>query len=180
MIRPLSRDQIEARADEIRQQANLLTTPIRPQKIALHLGIEIKFEAFSDDLSGALIRKDGTSVIAVNSSHSKTRQAFTMAHELGHLALGHEGDIFVDKAFINRRDVTSSMAINAQEIQANQFAASLLMPKALLIPEFSTASERVSVRETLISAMAKTFGVSKKAMEYRLVNLALISPPDDD
>jgi Zn-dependent peptidase ImmA (M78 family) len=168
------------KAELVRRNAGLHDAPIRPESVALHLGIAVQYEAFSDDLSGALIRKEGASVIAVNSGHSKTRQAFTMAHEIGHAALGHAGDIFVDKAFINKRDLTSSMAVNAQEIQANQFAASLLMPKALLMPEFGATSARGGDRDELIKAMAKKFAVSKKAMEYRLVNLAFISPPDDD
>jgi hypothetical protein len=42
--------------------------------------------------------------------------------------------------------------------------------------EAETGFERIE----LIQRMAERFKVSKKAMEYRLVNLALIGPPDDN
>jgi Zn-dependent peptidase ImmA (M78 family) len=175
----IGRNEIEAQADALRDSAGLLEAPIQANLAAEYLGITVQYENFSDDLSGALIRKEGYSVIAVNRAHSDTRKAFTIAHEVGHAVLKHEGDIFVDKAFINKRDLTSSMAVNAQEIQANQFAASLLMPKSLLLKKFSAVSVAMNNRQELIASLAKKFAVSKKAMEYRLVNLAFISAPDD-
>ena len=175
-----SRDQIEDLAQQLLVSAGVISAPINPAKIALHLGIPVEYEVFSDDLSGALIRKDSSSVIAINKNHSATRQAFTLAHELGHYSCKHKGDVFVDKVSINRRNATSSLAVDIQEIEANQFAASLLMPKFFLMPAFFAVTSREKTRLGTISTLAKKFAVSKKAMEYRLVNLALISPPDDD
>lgn len=176
----LNREQIEELAQQLLASANVMGSPIKPAKIALYLGIPVEYEVFSDDLSGALIRKGNSSVIAINKNHSATRQAFSLAHELGHYSCNHKGDVFVDKVSINRRDAMSSLAVDNQEIEANQFAASLLMPKFFLMPSFFAVTSREKNRSKIISKLAIKFAVSKKAMEYRLVNLALISPPDDD
>lgn len=179
MTKYLSREVIEDRAESIRIQAGLVSAPIRPEKVASYLGITVEYELFSDDLSGVLIRKGQKSVIAVNRKHSATRQAFTLAHEVGHHFLEHTGDLFVDKVSINKRDRSSSLAIEPQEIQANQFAASLLMPRPLLIQQLEKTAVQTTDRDELVAILAKKFGVSTKAMEYRLVNLALLSTPDD-
>lgn len=176
----LNRELIETLANQLLVSAGVISAPVIPARIAMYLDIPVEYDDFSDDLSGALIRKDNSSVIAINKNHSATRQSFTLAHELGHFCCNHKGDVFVDKVSINRRNATSSMAVDIQEIQANQFAASLLMPILFLMPSFFAVSSREKNRSKIISKLAIKFAVSKKAMEYRLVNLALISPPDDD
>lgn len=179
MTKYLYRETIEERAESIRMQAGLESAPIRPEKVASFLGISVEYEPFSDDLSGVLMRKGQTSVIAVNRKHSATRQAFSVAHEIGHHCLEHTGELFVDKVSINKRDRSSSLAVDPQEIQANQFAASLLMPRSLLIQQIGKVAEQTTDRDELVANLANKFGVSLKAMEYRLVNLALLSTPDD-
>ena len=65
----------------------------------------------------------------VNSLHAPVRQRFTIAHELGHAVLHAREGIHLDQAFRLRfRDQTSAMAIDPEEIDANSFAAELLMP----------------------------------------------------
>lgn len=174
-----NRDEIENLAETIRLAAAQVSAPVRPEVVAKHLGIEVKTEAFTDDLSGVLVRKGSKTLIATNSSHSPKRRSFTMAHEIGHFVLKHHGDLFVDKVTINRRDNSSSLATNFQEIEANQFAASLLMPKSLLFKEINSILDDLRDRDELIELLARVFDVSKKAMEFRLINLALIGSMDD-
>ena len=72
-------------------------------------------------------------VIGINSAHPKTRQRFSIAHEIGHLVLHDKKELFIDKVVrVNFRDAKSSMAIDHNEIEANQFAAELLMPRELV------------------------------------------------
>ena len=157
--------------------------PVDVEHIALELGIEVKCEPFEEDLSGVLVKQDGLTVIGVNSRHAITRQRFTIAHEIGHFVLKHEGELFVDKTLRNQtavvwRDGKSSLGTFACEVQANQFAAELLMPRDVLIAEVEKRLERrgKSELDQLIRELASSFKVSRQAMEYRLTNLGSLIP----
>lgn len=174
-----SRAAIEDLASSVRYAAGETHIPVDPSAVAAHLGARVTVEDFSDDLSGVLIRKGPSATIAVSTSDGPLRRRFTIAHECGHLALEHRGEIFVDKQVVNRRDGNSSLAIDHQEIEANQFAASLLMPRDEVVAHLDLLLQSHRDRSVLIDLMASTFRVSKAAMEYRLVNLGLIASPDD-
>lgn len=179
-MRAYNRREIERLANELRGDCGEISVPINVEVVAKHLGAQVHVDAFSDDLSGVLIRRKGqTATIAVNGSQSPLRRRFTIAHECGHLALEHEGEVFVDKAVLNRRDSKSSLAVNEQEIQANQFAASLLMPREEVVRYMEHFLRSYNSHAVLVEMMASTFRVSKSAMEIRLVNLGLTSPDDD-
>lgn len=150
--------------------------PINPSSIAEELGIKVEKAPFSDDLSGVLMRSNGSAIIALNKSHKKVRQRFTIAHELGHFVMNHKGDMFVDQKVFNKRDGRSGIAIDPQEIEANDFAACLLMPEKMVLAEvFKLVPEQTTDRRELISKLAQIFDVSTQAMEFRLINLGLIS-----
>lgn len=157
--------------------------PIRVDSIAESLHVEIKHEPFDEDLSGVLVKEDSRIVIGVNSSHALTRQRFTIAHELGHLVLEHNGEVFVDKTLRNqavviRRDDKSSLGIDEDEIQANRFAAELLMPKDLIAEQVDKTLGKKSklTPNELVQVLARTFQVSQQAMEFRLTNLGYLIP----
>jgi Zn-dependent peptidase ImmA (M78 family) len=175
-----SRSAIEDEAIGARQKAKQLTIPVDPTAVAAAYSTRVVHESFTDDLSGVLVRKGDSNTIAINESDSLVRRRFTVAHECGHLILGHKGEVFVDKQIVNRRSTASSLAIDDQEIEANQFAASLLMPRAEVVEHLDQLSKSCRQRAVLVELMARSFCVSKKAMEYRLVNLGLIASPDDD
>jgi len=95
----------------------------------------------------------------------------------------HQGEVFVDqtmrsKSVVMKRDQTSSQATDAREIQANRFAAELLMPDNLVLDAFSRVVEKKAKVDSseLIAALASDFGVSAQAMEYRLTNLGMLMP----
>jgi Zn-dependent peptidase ImmA (M78 family) len=77
---------------------------------------------------------------------------------------------------INKRNDVSSQATDTQEIEANQFAAEMLMPlpfiKVALNQQMSLG---VSSREELITGLARNFEVSADAMGWRLINLGVLS-----
>lgn len=179
-MKSFSRQAIERLATEVRLESGQNSIPVDVEVVARHLGARVIYEGFSDDLSGVLVRKGENCTIAVNYSHSPLRRRFTVAHECGHLALEHEGEIFVDKHVLNRRDANSSLALNEQEIQANQFAASLLMPREEVVKQMNILLASYSSHSILVEFMASNFKVSKSAMGIRLVNLGLTAPDDDD
>ncbi len=127
-----------------------------------------------DELSGMIYIKDGVPIIGVNALHHPNRQRFTIAHECGHLMLHRDiitSAVHVDKDFpVLMRDTVSSQATNSIEIQANQFAAELLMPTELL--EKALAGIRFDIdNDKPIEDLAKKVKVSKQALEYRIRNL---------
>jgi Zn-dependent peptidase ImmA (M78 family) len=126
-----------------------------------------------------LAREGENFIIGVNTLHPKTRQRFTIAHEIGHLELNHleqygEHEILVDRHFkVMLRDEKSSQASDPMEIEANAYAAELLMPTAMLIVERELRSSGVDYEDDeLIHNLANRYKVSRQAMTFRLANLA--------
>ena len=68
------------------------------------------------------------------------------------------------------------MATDQQEIEANQFAAALLMPREWVEREGGELlQQNAAVREAAFTAsLATTFQVSAQAMRIRLVNLGIL------
>ena len=76
---------------------------------------------------------------------------------------------------MNFRDGVSALASDREEIEANQFAAGLLMPRDLVEQAFEDLTQRYRP-ERAADLMARRFEVSPQAMRFRLMNLALIDP----
>ena len=142
--------------------------PVRIERIAKDLGIELR-SGDLDDVSGVLVRQGNSAVIGTNSTQSVQRQRFTIAHELGHFLL-HEGITnHVDRSYrVNFRSAESSQATNVEEIEANYFAASILMPKHMLD---ELAAEEALDNDAMVADLAREFRVSRLAMSLRLANL---------
>jgi len=155
------------------EEAGIKRPPVQPEVIARKLGARMLYTDFEDEISGVLYRDKGATIIAVNSLHHPNRQRFTVAHEVGHLVL-HHMDTHVDKAYrMVLRDSTSSQATDPREIEANQFAAELLMPETMV--------ERDAVRlltdvesQIGLEKLAKLYRVSPQAMAFRLANLGIV------
>ena len=112
----------------------------------------------------------GAAYVLINSDKPRVRRRFTIAHELGHLALRHlhGGEIVVD-------DIVSGGS--PREREANAFAAGLLMPEAGVIGSWQRLQRRLGERSGPIDWivwLAVSFGVSDQAAAYRLVNLGQI------
>ena len=83
--------------------------------------------------------------------------------------------MFIDRLVrVNWRDGTSAR----EEIQANTFAAELLMPRRFMSEEIERVVSRSPkvAPEELVAALAGTFQVSEEAMRYRLINLGVLGP----
>ena len=77
---------------------------------------------------------------------------------------------------INNRNQTSSAASDNEEMEANAFAAALLMPSALVEAAVWREQELgINTREQLTDNLAAEFDVSKEAMSWRLINLGVFS-----
>jgi Zn-dependent peptidase ImmA (M78 family) len=168
----------EVAAGEVLSVLNITRPPVPVEDIARELGALVTYTEFDGTVSGMLLRDEvrGQIILGVNHDHAKTRQRFTIAHELGHLKL-HKGKPFiVDRLVqINLRNRESSMATDDQEIEANRFAAELLMPRAMVIDHVEKLLTRDpdASENVLVVNLARTFAVSPEAMGYRLVNLGI-------
>lgn len=168
--------QIQKSVEELLQQAGVDEVPIPIEKIARFCGAQLKYVPFDGELSGLLFQDEGQIIIGVNALHSKTRQRFTIAHELGHLRLQGHDPLHVDRDFrILLRNARSSQAVDPMEIDANAYAAELLMPTALL--ESDLAGHIVDYEDDeFIRSLADRYRVSLQAMIFRLTNLHLLEP----
>jgi len=163
------------KAKELLAAAKVRLPPVPVEQLANFSGADIHYEPFSGELSGMVHRQPhGRAVIGVNALHSSTRQRFTIAHELGHLLLHKDEQFHIDEnSPIGFRSSLSSQAVDSDEIEANQFAAELLMP----VPLLNAVIEKIpanTATEDAITHLSEVFGVSEQAMTFRLSGLGLL------
>lgn len=164
---------LQKMAMSLLKNARITAPPVNVHAVAAALGATVQPEFAEDDLSGALHRTTAGPIIGVNASHHPNRQRFTIAHEIGHVVL-HEGeDLFVDRVF--RRDGRSSAAVDPVEIEANKFAASLLMPEEFLLADVSGL--KLPLTCEAVEELSRRYQVSQQAMTFRLDNIGVPMEP---
>lgn len=145
--------------------------PVPVERIIKSRKIVLQYAPLEEDLSGMAYIKDGVGIIGVNALHHPNRQRFSAAHELAHHIL--HADVIKESVHVDKglrvlfRDDVSSLGTEPMEIQANAFAAELLIPGNLL----ATALEGGGVDiedEARVEALARRFRVSPAAMRFRL------------
>lgn len=142
--------------------------PVPLERIAKDLGLVVRYEPLEGDLSAVLVRRGDVPVVGINSMHPTARQRFSLAHEIGHFLLHKAKDVFVDRQYpVHFRDAVSSTATDPEEVEANQFAASLTMPEAMLKRDVEGSQLDIE-SETAIADLAKRYGVSKQALAIRI------------
>ncbi len=149
------------------------STPVDLEELLgdLNITLERSYELHRD-ISGELEkREDGSFIIRVNASHAKTRQRFTIAHELGHYMLHR---MLIGKGVDDNKAYRSESKGNfnntnikpRHETEANQFAASLLMPAGQVRAAYEANPS--------VFHLAQHFSVSEAAMSIRLRSLRLV------
>src|SRR5690242_20712862 len=129
MSKDRKEEQIKKLVEQLLNLVKVNEPPIPVERIARIRGTQLKYVPFEGDMSGLLFHEDGYIIIGVNELHPKTRQRFTIAHELGHLELHSHDELHIDRNYrIYLRNQLSSQAVDPAEIEANAFAAELLMP----------------------------------------------------
>lgn len=159
-------------AEKFFVQSNIRPSPpINIERAVRNLGITIIQNELEGDVSGYLfVSKDCQPIIGVNSKHPEVRRRFTIAHELGHFCLhvaGNSEISFVDKNFlIINRDSRSELGIEIEEIEANFFAAEVLMPAVSLYRNLASYGPIDS--DKIYEKLGKEYNVSKDAIHFRL------------
>lgn len=113
-------------------------------------------------VSGSAHWAKGHWMIVLNSAEPATRQRFSLAHELKHVLDGPITELLYPGA-------KGQSAHECAEQVADFFAACLLMPRMWVKRLFCQGVQDVGT-------LAKRFGVSRAAMEYRLVSIGLVEP----
>ena len=163
-------DEIRKKVKDLLKRADVERPPVPIDRIAEMLGLYVRYSPSSDDVSGALIKQDKEFIVGVNSFHHPNRQRFTIAHEIAHFILHKDLQVHVDQDFrINRQDGSN----NREEIEANRFAAELLMPVQLIEHDVSRFSV---IDDVALGWLAGRYKVSTQAMQIRLTNLGHMAP----
>ncbi len=164
-----SKKLIQNKVINILNTCQITEPPVDVNIIAECLDISLEYVKFDDEqISGLLVNKDGKVRIGINQAQPSTRQRFTIAHEIGHFVLHVNKPIFVDEVQQRFRDQASSEGVNSEEIEANAFAAELLMPENFIRADMATL--KTWDKESLQQLAAK-YQVSFEAFIYRLSNL---------
>ncbi len=162
---------IRQKATRLLRDFDIDSPPIPVDAIAERLGAEIRYSPFDGELAGMLMRGDDQTVIGVNSLHHINRQRFTIAHECGHLLLHKGQDVHIDRTFrVNRRDAVSSQAVDPEEVEANRFAAELLMPYDMVMNDLVEYDIDMESEDDL-KELSDKYEVSLQAMTHRITNL---------
>ena len=136
------------------------------RKVLEENGIFIFKDAFkNDDYSGFCIYDEKYPTVMINNSTPKTRQIFTLFHELAHLLLKSGGIDIKDKEIFNRgEDYFSDI-----EVKCNQFAGEFLVPNSW----FKHENHFVSNKN--IQMLADKFCVSREVILRRYLTLNIIN-----
>jgi Zn-dependent peptidase ImmA (M78 family) len=155
----MNQQYLENLANSAIEGSGIFESPISLEKIAEKLNLKIVPFEFEEKIS-AVLKRDKM-IIGVNNKHSRLRQRFSIAHELGHYIMGH--DIGNTRDFID----DEMCQFNPVEKEANLFASILLMPKDYV-------KKSVDTKGLDIKRLAGEFEVSEQAMTIRLLELKLI------
>lgn len=120
--------------------------------------------------SGFCLYDDEFPVIFLNNSMPKTRQIFTLFHELGHLAFGTSGIDALDDRFQERYLDSLSTSSRRIEVACNEFATQVLLPDAILDAAVAGKSATKQTAETL----ARRYHVSRAVIFLRFLRRNLI------
>lgn len=153
-------------AQQLLAQARVTAPPIDIEDLCARCGVHVVEAPFSNEISGVILDLDNGPMIGVNRDHPLVRQRFSIAHELGHYLLEHHDHFHIDLS--DAAGQGEPPGYNwLDERNANDFAAQVLMPAALVAASFADDDN--------LNRLAKRFKVSREAMGWRLVNLGLLS-----
>lgn len=138
--------------DRFQKEHQRTSIPVPVYEIAEWLGFRIVLlTTVPDDFSGLVSLEDR--LIGVNRNHHEHRRRFSIAHEIGHVLLGHPAE-----------GISFRKEIRQYDREADLCASELLIPEKILLP--------VLERTRNIRVLAGAFLVSPAAMERRLERLS--------
>ncbi|MHC2018918.1 ImmA/IrrE family metallo-endopeptidase [Methylobacterium sp. CM6247] len=172
----------EALVKRILQAEPNLPVPVPIHEMCARLGIFRIEDLDSDEFEGGLVtnvkRSEGT-ILAKRGGEPRRR--FTIAHELGHFLMAHHvpdqpGRFLCKSSDLVRLTAKEGDVRQLREVEANRFAALVLMPPHLL-REAMAAFREPDLQHVL--ALARDFAVGKEAaarayVQYHPERIAIV------
>lgn len=158
--------------EQVRAQLGGVPLKFPLEELAKQVGIVAVEVVDTDKFDGLLIVQNGKGVVAVRRQRSRQRMRFTIGHEIGHFLipthLGGKYRFECSRADMGRvrpnqgrlSDVSSAHI--RKEIEANEFAATLLVPQS----EFQRERKALGEEDDLahVKLLAEMFDVSREMM----------------
>lgn len=118
------------------------------------------------DVSGFCLLDSEFPIIYLNNSTAKTRQIFTLFHELAHILIQVNGITKLDDRYINslpkdKKDI---------EVTCNSFAAEFLVPSE----DFDRRIRKVKVDDASVSSLADLYKVSREVIVRKFLDRGLV------
>ena len=137
-------------AENVVKQQGISTLPVDPIALAQHLGIKVVAKpASAQGVSGMLLRYGSAFGIAYATHiHNIGFRHFSVAHELGHYFLPGHIDAVLSHGAVHESQAGFSSG-DRYEMEADHFAASLLMPRALFTNAMHKAGDGLPAIERL-------------------------------
>lgn len=133
--------------------------------IAMELGALVRERALEGS-EARLVRKGNHGIITVNAAiPEEGRKRFAIAHELGHFELHGNSQL----VFCSESDMYVWNENKSQEMQANSFAAALLMPEPLFIKYRKVEPPNMNT----VMWLAKEFKTTLTSTALRYVQLSI-------
>ncbi|TCS39205.1 uncharacterized protein DUF955 [Paucimonas lemoignei] len=139
--------------------------PVNPAAIAGEMGMTVLEAELPETILGGLIKDAGRdAVIMLNLCDTEEHKRFNCAQKLGYYVerLKQHDECF---KYVEFRVRAASAGSSVSESFADAFAASLLMPEL--------AIRQLARKGMALSGMARHFGVTADALEYRLKQLGI-------
>jgi Zn-dependent peptidase ImmA (M78 family) len=137
---------------------------INIKEISMERGVYIR----ERDIGGAeawLVRKGNRAIITVSSRlHEQGRKNFAIAHELGHFELHSDSQLMI----CSDEDMYVWNRIKSQEVEANEFASSILMPQDI----FFRYIQKEAPNMDRVSELSGEFGTTLTATAIRYAQLS--------
>jgi len=150
-------------AKALLKAANIKSAPVKINELIKFLPKEFNLvirgtkNHLPNGLDAFTHKEPNLTIIGYNQNVALVRQKFSIAHELGHLYMGHlHGQSSID---LDTND--------HDEIEANQFAAHLIMPTIMIKSDIKAGLKQVEL-------LAKRYVVSEEAMWWQLSKSGLI------
>ncbi|MDM1290811.1 ImmA/IrrE family metallo-endopeptidase [Acinetobacter indicus] len=136
--------------------------PIKLGLLSKELGLVVKRATLPANISGEIKEQDGEVIIRVNRHDAKTRQRYTLAHEIAHFLLHRH---LLSNGITDDVLYRSSQS-DEIEAEANRLAADILMPMHI-VKNLMQKHDKLK-GENFYQAIADDLDVSVTAIKIRL------------
>jgi Zn-dependent peptidase ImmA (M78 family) len=138
------------------------------REVVEDVGIFVFKRSFKQkDVSGFCLYSQEFPLIYLNNSTAKTRQIFSLFHELAHILFHVNGVTKTDDRYIEALPKKE----RSIEIACNRFAAEFLVPSA----DFERRMVNVTTNDAAISSLADIYKVSREVILRKLLERGLVS-----